>query len=112
MIKQILYKWFGLTDPPCETCDVLREQLTHSERERVMLLNKLLERDKPEPPQSRDEAELKPIQPQFVPWRVRQQMLEAEDRKTAQLRRDKQKEIEALEKELGVENAGKESTAV
>ena len=39
---------------------------------------------------------------QQLPWRVRQQMLEAEDRKQAALMKEKKKEIEELEKELGV----------
>lgn len=101
MIRQLLYKWFGLTDPPCETCEVLREQLASSERERRDLLARLLEKDKSEPlVQDREAPE--PITPQFIPWRVRQQLLEQEDRKAAALLRDKKKEIDALEKELGV----------
>jgi len=102
LIKQLMYKWFGLSDPPCETCEVLREQLANSERERRDILTKLLEKDKPEPPQIVDKEELTPIQPQFVPWRVRQQMLEAEDRRAAALLKDRRKEIDKLEVELGV----------
>jgi hypothetical protein len=107
MIKQILYKWFGLSDMPCETCEVLRQQLDKSERERSELLHRLLDKDKTEPLSVKEE-EYKPIQPQFTPWRVRQQMLEAEDRKQAQLIKDKAKEIAELEKELeiGVASAG------
>ena len=101
MIKQLMYKWFGLSDKPCETCEILRESLYKSEAERKELLYRLLDKDKTEPP-SIEQEELKPIQPQFIPWRVKQQMLEAEDRKKAQLMRDKAKEIEELEKELKV----------
>lgn len=101
MIKLLLMKWFGLTEPPCETCDILRYQLEKSEKERRELLDKLLSKDRPEPLPEKQE-EFKPITPQFVPWRVRQQMLEQEDRKTAQLMHDKNKEIEDLEKELGI----------
>lgn len=103
MIKELFRKWFGLPDPTCATCEVLREQLTMSERERRELLGKLLEKDKPEPLLSSSNAEdLRPFTPQFVPWRVKQQMLEAEDRKRAELMRGKAKEIEELEQELGV----------
>lgn len=104
MFKLLLYKWFGLDPIPCATCEVLREQLTKSERERSELLHKLLDKDKPEPLPVEKE-EMKPIQPQFIPWRVRQQMLEAEDRKKAELMRGKAQEIAELEKELGVSNA-------
>ena len=88
MITELLYKWFGLDPRTCETCEVLREQLHRSEAERIDLLNRLLDKDKPEPVVEREETHV-PIQPQFIPWRVRQQMLEAEDRKTAELMRTK-----------------------
>lgn len=101
MIKQLLYKWFGLSDLPCETCELLREQLAKSDAERRELLTRLLDRDKPEPSPI-EEKEYKPITPQFIPWRVRQQMLEAEDKKKAQLLKDRANEISELEKELGV----------
>lgn len=102
MLKRLLAKWFGiLPEEPCETCEVLRWQLAASERERRELLTKLLEKDKPEP-LSVEKEDLQPIVPQFVPWRVRQQMLEAEDRRSAQLIRNRSKEIDELEKEMGV----------
>ena len=97
-------KWFELDPRTCETCEILREQLDKSEAERSELLTRLLDKDKIEPPPTTVE-EMKPITPQFTPWRVKQQMLEAEDRKKAQLMRDKAKEIEELEKELGVGDA-------
>jgi hypothetical protein len=86
--------------------------LDESNRERKELLHKLLTKEQPEPLIEKSEPP-QPIMPQFVPWRVRQQMLEAEDRKKAQLMRDKEveitaskqsvsKSIEDLEKELGV----------
>ncbi len=98
MIKQLMYKWFGLVDEPCETCEILRLQLAKSDAERLDLLHRFLDKDKPEPPSEKEE-ELVPIKPQFTPWRVRQQMLEQEDRKKAQLMKDR---VDELEKELGV----------
>jgi hypothetical protein len=86
MIKLLLYKWFGLSDVPCETCEILRELLAKSDRERNELLHRLLDRDKSEPPPISVE-EFKPITPQFTPWRVKQQMLEQEDAKKAALMR-------------------------
>jgi hypothetical protein len=102
MVKEILRKWFGLPDPTCATCEVLRELVASSEKERRELLTKLLEKDKPEPLIPPVAEDLRPFTPQFVPWRVKQQMLEAEDRKKAELMRNKANEIEELEKELGV----------
>ena len=77
---------------------------------RSELLHRLLDKDKTEPLPFA-EVDLKPVGQTHVPWRVRQQMLEAEDRKTAELMRAKEKEmqshprikdIEELEKELGL----------
>lgn len=112
MVKELLYKLFGLEPFPCPTCEVLRFQLDESNRERRELLQKFLERDKPEQTTAPAKEDMQPIRPQFTPWRVRQQMLEAEDRKQAQLLKEKQKEmadsrkpsIEALEKELEIPN--------
>jgi|SRR5215831_12333827 len=102
MIKELFYKLFRLDPPICDTCEVLRTQLEKSEVERKELLHLLLKKDQPVEPVTQPEV-LEPILPKFVPWRVRQQMLEAEDRKkAAQLRADKEKEIASLEKELGI----------
>jgi len=102
MLKLLLYKWFGLSDKPCETCEVLRIQLAKSESERADLLSKLLAKDTPEPLQKQEAEEFKPIVPQYIPWRVRQQMLQEEDSKRAQLLKQSADEIDKLEKELGV----------
>lgn len=106
MIKELLYKWFGLDPVSCPTCEVLKEQLSIERQFNKTLFTKLLEKDKPELPPLPENDEIKPIIPQYVPWRVRQQMLETEDRKTAELKRKKKDEIDALEKELGI--AGKQ----
>lgn len=104
MIRLLLYKWFGLdSSVHCEACEILREQLHKSERERTELLHRLLDQNKSEPPSTKDEEELVPINPKFVPWRVRKEMLEAEDRKKAELIRRSKENSEKLEKELGVE---------
>jgi hypothetical protein len=79
----------------------LKESLSIERQFNQVLLQKLLDKDKPEPVPTTTE-ELKPIRPQFIPWRVRQQMFEAEDRKKAELLRGKAVEIEKLEKELNV----------
>ena len=102
MIKRLLYKLFGLTPDTCTSCELLRDLLDKSEAARSELLHKLLEREKPELPVQQIPEEFQPIKPQHVPWRVRQQMMEAEDRKQAQLIKQSKTEIESLEQELGV----------
>lgn len=101
IFNELFRKWFGLDPRHCESCDILREQLNKSEAERIDLLHRLLDKDKAEP-SAPPMGELKPILPQNIPWRVRQQMLEAEDRAKAKLMREKQAEIDELEKEVGI----------
>jgi len=104
ILTELLRKWFGLPEPSCNTCEALRHQLASSERERRELLQRVL--TPPEPiiePEPKEEY--KPVTPQFIPWRLRKEMLEAEDRKKAQLMQEKNKEIAELEKELGVTGA-------
>jgi hypothetical protein len=104
MIKELMYKWFGLDPISCVSCEILREQLAKSDAERRELLHRLLDKDKPDSaPVEKEDFE--PIKPKFMPWRVRQQILEQEDRKKAQLMKDKEKEIAELERELGVNHA-------
>lgn len=108
----------------CKSCETLRVQLEIANHEKAQMMAALIR-----PQSSGPVAE--PIQPEAVkpktiPWVVRKQMLEAEDRKTAQLMREEQlakdllrgssgglkvdipdvkvnQTIEDLEKELGVE---------
>ena len=101
MFKQLMYKWFGLTDTPCESCEILRMQLEKSDAERRDLLHRLLEPKQAEPPSTPSEDYV-PITPNFIPWRVKQQMLEQEDRVKAKLIKDRTKEIADLEKEVGI----------
>jgi len=102
VIQEVLRKWFGLEPVRCEVCEVLRTQLDESNRERKELLTRVLNPTQSEPLPIKEE-EPQPIRPQVIPWKVRQQMLESEDRKKAQLMRDKKKEIDELEKELGID---------
>jgi hypothetical protein len=97
MIKELLYKWFGL-DSSCPICNVLRAQLEYAQAEKRELLLEFLNKDRtPEVPLGK--PQLNPIKPSYVPWRVRQQMLEAEDREKAKILRSKNEE---LEKELEI----------
>jgi len=105
LISELLRKWFGLTPMSCPTCEVLRDQLAYSEKERRELLAQLLDKGKTEPPPEQKEEEFIPITPQHVPWRVRQQLMEQEDRKAAQLLKQSAQDIAALEQELGINKA-------
>jgi len=102
IFNEVLRRWFGLDPRHCESCEILRTQLDESSRERKDLLMRLLDRDKPESPSIVSTDDMVPIKPQFTPWRVRQQMLEAEDREKARLMKEKVKEIDELEKEVGI----------
>lgn len=64
----------------CKSCETLRQQLEIANYEKEKLLNRLLE--KPEP----IKEETKPVmvsKPRTVPWAIRRQMLEKEDREAA-----------------------------
>jgi hypothetical protein len=101
IFRSLMYKWFGIEELPCNTCEVLRMQLAESNAERKDLLNRLLQPSIPEPLATKPE-EFEPIKSQFVPWRVRQQLLEQEDRKRAELLKKNATDIAELEKELQV----------
>ena len=65
----------------CASCETLRQQLEFSNYEKTQLLNKLLKEPEPEPKQ----PEAPQItRPRSIPWNVRRQLLEQEDRVKAQ----------------------------
>jgi len=80
----------------CKSCETLQSALDQANREKHDLLNTILRlssgtkqvEDKPYEPN------LEEVKPRQVPWRVRQAQLEAEDRRSAQILKDKQKEID------------------
>jgi hypothetical protein len=87
----------------CQSCETLRYEVDRLRADNERLLNRLLE--KPESNTERSEAPIPLTVPRSMPWKVRQQMLEAEDRKAAQLRKQAPKpsdDTEELERELGV----------
>jgi hypothetical protein len=111
MVRELLYKLFGLEPPSCKTCEVLRAQLESCNYERRELLTKLLDKDIKKEEPIADTHDLQPILPQYTPWKVRQQILEKEDRAKARLLKEKELEVSQshpeiadLEKELGVED--------
>ena len=96
----------------CESCDTLRQQLEIANYEKQQLLNKLLTPPAPV-------IESKPLEvtvPRTVPWNVRRQMLEREDREKARSLRNAaapdseidKKSTEELERELDLATAERE----
>ena len=83
----------------CESCETLRHQLEVVNFEKKQLLDKLLNPEKPEP--VKEPALI--IPPKGIPWAVRKQMLEQEDREKAKLMREAPKPVslEELEKDFG-----------
>lgn len=107
----------------CLSCETLKSQLATANHEKQQLLNRVLELTTP------PKTEVKPtiitpeaLKPRSVPWRVRQQMLEEEDRNLAKTLADRQRQVKEaelqqqnvkeqqklneLEKELGIEQEG------
>jgi hypothetical protein len=109
MIKEILFKLFRLEELPCHSCETLQMQLSIANEEKNKLLNTILEMNKPKIEIPVEPRKIEPIHPKNVPWSVRRQMIEAEDRKAAELiakkkleQQESNPEIEELEKELGI----------
>lgn len=83
----------------CPSCDVLREQLNLANTEKQRLLDLILEKNRPEIPVP--QLVPQPIsKTNYMPWKVRQQLLEEEDRQKARILREKE-----LEKEMGISDA-------
>ena len=85
-----------MIEQECKSCDTLRTLLAAERENNRRLLDLIVEQNTPKVEMREPVRDLKPITPMRVPWRVRQQMLEAEDRVTAQ--RMKNLEEEVLEK--------------
>lgn len=77
---------FRQEDKPCESCETLKQQLELANYEKDKLLNRIME--KPEPVIERTLAPEPVTRPRFLPWAVRKQALEAEDRAKAKAMKD------------------------
>lgn len=87
----------------CESCETLKQQLEIERHTNKELLKAIL----PKETIPQEIQMPQPIQPRTVPWHVRQQMLEAEDRRQNELLKakanesiDSKKSTEELEAEL------------
>lgn len=93
----------------CESCEALKQMNDHLRMDNEKLLRKILE-PKVEVERTVAPEPMAPLH-RNVPWRVKQQMLEAEDRQKANALRQAAKPdtIEDLEKELDVVSKERES---
>lgn len=93
----------------CTSCETLKMQLAIVNSEKSQMLNSILSFTKPAENQSSSPIDYEKVKPKMMTWNVRRQMLEAEDRKSAQiLAEQKRKEsIEKLEQETGIDEGVK-----
>jgi hypothetical protein len=115
--KRDLSKDVRQEEKVCESCETLKQQLEISNYEKDRLLNRLLEKPDKEPDRT-IAPEPQALKPRMVPWAVRKQMLEREDREKARSLRGaaqpdtkEAEETAAFEKELNDATAARESEA-
>lgn len=96
----------------CKSCETLKTQLEIANYEKKQLLQAVLDNHKPveTQPASRPDSQFN-LAAKSIPWAVRKQMMEAEDRKEAELRKKAASqnktatadlELEELERSLGI----------
>jgi hypothetical protein len=96
----------------CESCETLRSQLELVNYEKKQLLDRILERPEKE---TTKESNSVVLPPRNIPWNVRRQLLETEDRERAKLMREAPKvnqtplTTEELEKDLDIASAEREA---
>lgn len=97
----------------CQSCETLKMQLSIANHEKQEMLNTILAISKPAIKEETSPAvDYEKIKPKMMTWNVRKQMLEAEDRKAAQILAEQKKksisdQIADLEKEVGLEEGVK-----
>jgi hypothetical protein len=88
-------------DKICPSCETLRQQLAESNHEKKILMDSLFKKPEASPVEIREVTI-----PKSVPWNVRRQMLEREDREKAKLMKEAPipdkttMEVDDFEKEL------------
>ena len=90
----------------CQSCETLKQQLEIANYEKGQLLNRLLK--EPEKIPEVTEAPPMKVMPRVVPWQVRRQMLEKEDREKARLLKNAPKPT-AVETKVQTEEEKKET---
>ena len=93
----------------CQSCETLKVQLSIANHEKQELLNSLLSLTKKPEEQTSTAVDYEKVKPKMMTWNVRRQMLEAEDKKAAQILAEQKNkksigdQIADLEKEMGIE---------
>lgn len=90
----------------CSSCETLKSQLESVNHEKNKLLDRLLEKPVLEATTQPEREITKPIN---IPWNVRRQMLEREDRERARLIQNAPIPTEALERELDIASTTREA---
>ena len=99
----------------CESCENFKTEIARLREDNERLLNRIIEPKQETKEPVRLEGTT-PIFPRTMPWRVRQQMLEKEDKARAQAMRnaaksDKDLTVEAIEKEMGIVEKERENVS-
>lgn len=94
----------------CESCEILKQVNDQLRMDNEKLLRRVLEKPEPEVRTEAPEMRTMPLK-RHLPWRVKQQMLEAEDRERAKAMRNAAQPdtVEDLEKELDLVAAEREA---
>lgn len=104
----------------CQSCETLREQLVLERQTNQRLLDRIMEKpEKPAEVPHKVEVPRPILGNRHAPWRVRQQLLETEDREKAKLMRDAptpsssntKTDVADLEKELNIASAERNAEA-
>lgn len=72
----------------CESCETLRSQLATANHEKEILLARIMEKPEKEPERTTAPPMQHPLRPRAMPWGVKRQMLEQEDREKARAMRE------------------------
>ena len=88
----------------CKSCDILKEQLYIANEDKRRLLDLIVEKNKVQ--ESLPLSDKQPIKSNYTPWKVKQQMLEAEDREKARILRENELEEKMHIKEEKKDAAG------
>lgn len=101
-----LRRLLSIPQEPCRGCEAYQQQMTHMIYENEKLLRYILEPKEMQAAAPIKEEEPEPIVPKIVPWKIRKEMLEREDRQKAalmkQAKEEQQQAIEELENRLKV----------
>ena len=98
MLK-LFWHWLWDNDNHCINCEFLRDLLEQERRNNRSLMESLLAVNRPASPQIEEKIEQPKPVTTYTSWRVKQQMMEQEDRVKAEVLRRK---TEELENELGI----------